>query len=74
MDNLNDLITFVVNNGIAVVLMIYFLRNNNISMKELIQQNQDLINQNKQLIEEIKEIRQDQNKLTVIVEKCKKAV
>lgn len=73
MNNLNDIIGFIVNNGIAVFLIYYFLKNNNNSMKELIKQNQQLILQNQQLIEELKEIRQDQNKILVTIEKCKKA-
>ena len=53
---MDELITFATNNGIAVVLMFYFLRNNNKSMTELIKQNAELIIEIKEIITEIKQI------------------
>jgi len=64
---MNDLITFVTNNGIAVVLMIYFLRNNYKSTQDLIMVVQDLA---KELIE----IRKDTNTVLKVLENCKKNV
>lgn len=64
---MNDLITFVTNNGIAVVLMIYFLRNNYKSTQDLIMVVQDLA---KELIE----LRKDTNTVLKVLENCKKNV
>lgn len=62
----DELITFVTNNGIAVVLMFYFLRNNNKSMLEMIKQNQDMI------IELIK-MKENQSKILEVMKSCNKA-
>ena len=64
---MNDLITFITNNGIAVVLMVYFLRNNHKSTS-------DLILDNKELIKELVELRKDTNTVLKVLENCKKNV
>lgn len=64
---MNDLITFVTNNGIAVVLMIYFLRNNYKSTQDLIMVVQDLA-------KELVELRKDTNTVLKVLENCKKNV
>lgn len=64
---INELITFVTNNGIAVVLMIYFLKNNYKATNELITINKDLIT-------EVKDLRKEQNTMYEIVRECKKAI
>lgn len=62
---MNELLTFVTNNGIAVVLMFYFLRNNYRGMI-------DLIKQNSLLITEIKEIKLWQKETISVIQKCNK--
>ena len=62
---MNEILTFVTNNGIAVVLMFYFLRNNHKAMT-------DLLKQNAELIIEIKEIKSEQKEIYSIVKNCKK--
>ena len=47
--DLNELFQFVVNNGIAVVLMFYFLKNNNKATNDLITVTTKLIEEQKQL-------------------------
>jgi hypothetical protein len=51
--DLNELFQFVVNNGIAVVLMFYFLKNNNKSTNDLISTTRTLIEEQKQLTKAI---------------------
>jgi hypothetical protein len=51
--DLNELFQFVVNNGIAVVLMFYFLKNNNKATNDLISTTAKLIEEQKQLIKSI---------------------
>lgn len=63
--NLDELITFITNNGIAVVLMFYFLRNNYKST-------QDLLKQNQQLIMELMKMRENQNKILEVIKSCSK--
>lgn len=63
--NLDELITFITNNGIAVVLMFYFLKNNNKSTLELVKQNQ-------QLIIELMKMRENQNKILEVIKSCSK--
>lgn len=63
--NWDELITFITNNGIAVVLMFYFLRNNYKST-------QDLIRQNQELIVEIKEMKKDQMNILEVIKSCSK--
>lgn len=65
--DMNEIITFVTNNGIAVVLMIYFLRNNYKSTQELILINKDLVT-------EIKNIRQEQVRVLEVIKNCNKNV
>lgn len=62
---MNEILTFVTNNGIAVVLMFYFLRNNHRAMTDLLKQNADLIN-------EIRDIKIEQKEIYQIVKNCKK--
>ncbi|MFX1499420.1 MAG: hypothetical protein ACFFDH_00495 [Promethearchaeota archaeon] len=59
----NEIITFITNNGIAVVLMVYFLRNN-------FKSTQELLKQNKELITEIKEMRADQKEMIRVIQNC----
>lgn len=61
--NWNELITFITNNGIAVVLMFYFLKNNYKSTQDLLKQNQDLII-------EIKEMKKDQVSMLEVIKSC----
>jgi hypothetical protein len=67
---INEIITFITNNGIAVVLMVYFLRNNHKSTQELINKIQALIDINKDLINELKFIKEDQKTVLKVIEKC----
>lgn len=47
--DLNELFQFVVNNGIAVVLMFYFLKNNNKATQDLINTTNKLITEQSEL-------------------------
>lgn len=67
---INEIITFITNNGIAVVLMVYFLRNNHKSTQELINKIHALIDINKDLINELKFIKEDQKTVLKVIEKC----
>ncbi len=60
---IEEILRFVINNGIAVVLMIYFLKNNNKSMIGLIKEVSALIVIQNQLIKEIAEMKISQNKV-----------
>jgi hypothetical protein len=62
---MNEILTFVTNNGIAVVLMFYFLKNNHRAMTDLLKQNAELIN-------EIRDIKLEQKEIYSIVKNCKK--
>lgn len=64
---LNEIITFITNNGVAVVLMIYFLKNNYKSTQEL-------INIVKELTLEMKEMKADQKTVLEVVKNCNKNV
>lgn len=62
---MNEILTFVTNNGIAVVLMFYFLKNNHKAVTDLLKQNADLIN-------EIRDIKLEQKEIFRIVSDCDK--
>jgi hypothetical protein len=48
--NLNEILTFVFNNGLAVVLIFYYLKYNDKTNKDLIKSNSILINKVDELI------------------------
>lgn len=53
---MNDLIPFIANNGLAVVLIIYFLKNNNKTTEELCKMISELKNSNDKLNESIHDL------------------
>ena len=65
---MNELLTFCTNNGIAVVLMFYFLRNNHKATTDLIKQNINLVVEIKEIISEIKEIKRWQRENIKVVQ------
>lgn len=69
---INEILTFAVNNGIAVVLMIYFLKNNNKSTTLLIDEVRKNTESTNVLIKELQESRRDQVRVLEVIEKCEK--
>lgn len=68
-----EIIQFVFNNGLAVVLIFYYLRNNNQTIKDLVKSNTEVKEKIAKLVENQNEILEQQEEVYKIIDKCRKA-
>lgn len=64
--DMTEIMQFIINNGLAVVILIYFLKNNNQAMQELIKSNN-------KLIQSLTLMSEKNDKIYTIIDKCNKA-
>lgn len=71
---IGEIVQFVFNNGLAVVLIFYYLKNNNQTIKDLVKSNTEVTSKLAKLVENQNKILEKQEKIYNIIDKCKKAV
>lgn len=68
-----EIIQFVFNNGLAVVLIFYYLKNNNQTIKDLVKSNTEVKEKIANLVENQNDILEQQKEIYKIIDKCRKA-